>query len=75
MNTKGDGNRKPTAGYIASKGLGTSKAILNALALVGEEDDLAFLKPAADAANGILSGIRVRICFFEQNDKKLTSIA
>lgn len=73
MSAKDDGNRKPTAGYIATKGLGTSKAILNALKLVGEEDDLAFLKAAADAANGILSGIRVRICFL--SNRELTSIA
>lgn len=58
MTTKGDGNRKPTAGYTATKGLGTSKAVLNTLKLVGEDEELAFLKTSADAANGILSGIR-----------------
>lgn len=74
MNTKGDGNRKPTAGDTATKGLGTSKAVLSTLKLVGEEDELAFLKAAADAANGILSGIRVRVhdLVFEQNNQKLT---
>jgi len=59
--TKGDGNRKPTAGFTATKGLGTSKAVLNTLKLVGEDEELAFLKTAADAANGILSEIRVII--------------
>ncbi|KIM38274.1 hypothetical protein M413DRAFT_448008 [Hebeloma cylindrosporum] len=58
MTTKADGNRKPTAGYTATKGLGTSKAVLNTLKLVGDDEDLAFLKTSADAANGILSGIR-----------------
>lgn len=61
MTTKVDGNRKPTAGYTATKALGTSKAVLNTLKLVGEDEDLTFLKASADAANGILTGIRVSI--------------
>jgi hypothetical protein len=61
MNPKGDGNKKPTAGYTATKGLGTSKAVLSTLKLVGEDEDLAFLKASADAANAILTGIRVSI--------------
>jgi len=59
LGSKGD-ERKVTAGFAATKGLETSKAVLNSLKLVGEEEDLGFLKRAADSARGILTGIRVR---------------
>ena len=59
MGNKGD-EKKVTAGFAATKGLETSRAVLNTLKLVDEEEDLAFLKGAAETAIRILTGIRVR---------------
>jgi len=55
-----DEEKKVTAGFAATKGLATSRAVLNTLELVGEEVDLAFLKGSAETARAILTGIRVR---------------
>jgi hypothetical protein len=63
MGSKGD-ERKVTAGFAATKGLETSRAVLNTLKLVGEEEDLAFLKGAAETSRAILTAIRVRTSWF-----------